>query len=279
MSFFLFIFARMNKKRIIKWAKIVAIIYISGGVALYFLQDAILFHPVTLNRTYSYNFPEPHKDINIPIDSKDTLNLVDFASTDTIARGIVLYFHGNKRNISWYAKYIPYFTRHGYQVLMIDYPGFGKSTGKLTEQKLYDWALQVYKIARKRFPADSIIIYGKSMGTGIAAQLASTRDCKRLILETPYYDFPAVVSHYLPIYPAKWMLHYQIPTYQYLQHVTAPITIFHGTKDRVVTYKNSKRLLPFLKSTDELISIEGGSHNNLYRYNETVNKLDSVLRL
>jgi len=279
MSFFLFIFARMNKKRIIKWVKIVAIIYISGGVALYFLQDAILFHPVTLNRTYSYNFPEPHKDINIPIDSKDTLNLVDFASTDTIARGIVLYFHGNKRNISWYAKYIPYFTRHGYQVLMIDYPGFGKSTGKLTEQKLYDWALQVYKIARKRFPADSIIIYGKSMGTGIAAQLASTRDCKRLILETPYYDFPAVVSHYLPIYPAKWMLHYQLPTYQYLQHVTAPITIFHGTKDRVVTYKNSKRLLPFLKSTDELISIEGGSHNNLYRYKETVNKLDSVLRL
>ncbi len=279
MSFFLFIFARMNKKRIIKWAKIVAIIYISGGVALYFLQDAILFHPVTLNRTYSYNFPEPHKDINIPIDSKDTLNLVDFASTDTIARGIVLYFHGNKRNISWYAKYIPYFTRHGYQVLMIDYPGFGKSTGKLTEQKLYDWALQVYKIARKRFPADSIIIYGKSMGTGIAAQLASTRDCKRLILETPYYDFPAVVSHYLPIYPAKWMLHYQLPTYQYLQNVTAPITIFHGTKDRVVTYKNSKRLLPFLKSTDELISIEGGSHNNLYRYKETVNKLDSVLRL
>ncbi|MFZ1314367.1 MAG: alpha/beta fold hydrolase [Chitinophagaceae bacterium] len=279
MSFFLFIFARMNKKRIIKWAKIVAIIYISGGVLLYFLQDAILFHPVTLNRTFSYNFPEPHKDINIPIDSKDTLNLVDFASTDTIARGIVLYFHGNKRNISWYAKYIPYFTRHGYQVLMIDYPGFGKSTGKLTEQKLYDWALQVYKIARKRFPADSIIIYGKSMGTGIAAQLASTRDCKRLILETPYYDFPAVVSHYLPIYPAKWMLHYQLPTYQYLQNVTAPITIFHGTKDRVVTYKNSKRLLPFLKSTDELISIEGGSHNNLYRYKETVNKLDSVLRL
>ena len=279
MSFFLYIFARMNKKRLIKWAKIVAIIYISGGVALYFLQDAILFHPVTLNRTYSYNFPEPHKDINIPINSKDTLNLVDFASTDTIARGVVLYFHGNKRNISWYAKYIPYFTRHGYQVMMIDYPGFGKSTGKLTEQKLYDWALQVYKIARKRFPADSIIIYGKSMGTGIAAQLASTRDCKRLILETPYYDFPAVVSHYLPIYPVKWMLHYRIPTYQYLQNVTAPITIFHGTKDRVVTYKNSNRLLPFFKSTDELISIEGGSHNNLYLYKETVIKLDSVLRL
>ena len=233
---------------------------------MYFLQDAVLFHPVTLNRTHSYNFPEPHKDISIPIDSEDTLNLVDFESTGAVSKGIVLYFHGNKRNISWYAKYIPYFTRHGYQVLMIDYPGFGKSTGKLTEQKLYDWAMQVYKIARKRFSADSIIIYGKSMGTGIAAQLASVRDCQRLILETPYYDFPAVVKHYLPVYPVKWMLHYEIPTWQYLQKITAPVTIFHGTRDRIVPYRNSKRLLPFLKQTDEIITLKGGSHNNLFMY-------------
>lgn len=269
----------MNKKRIIKWAKIFAIIYISGGIALYFLQDAVLFHPVTLNRTHSYNFPEPHKDISIPIDSEDTLNLVDFESTGALSKGIVLYFHGNKRNISWYAKYIPYFTRHGYQVLMIDYPGFGKSTGKLTEQKLYDWAMQVYKIARKRFSADSIIIYGKSMGTGIAAQLASVRDCRRLILETPYYDFPAVVKHYLPVYPVKWMLHYEIPTWQYLRKVTAPVTIFHGTRDRIVPYRNSKRLLPFLKQTDEIITLKGGGHNNLFMYGQTIQKLDSVLKL
>lgn len=246
---------------------------------MYFLQDAVLFHPVTLNRTHSYNFPEPHKDISIPIDSEDTLNLVDFESTGAVSKGIVLYFHGNKRNISWYAKYIPYFTRHGYQVLMIDYPGFGKSTGKLTEQKLYDWAMQVYKIARKRFSADSIIIYGKSMGTGIAAQLASVRDCQRLILETPYYDFPAVVKHYLPVYPVKWMLHYEIPTWQYLQKVTAPVTIFHGTRDRIVPYRNSKRLLPFLKQTDEIITLKGGSHNNLFMYGQTIQKLDSVLKL
>lgn len=246
---------------------------------MYFLQDAVLFHPVTLNRTHSYNFPEPHKDISIPIDSEDTLNLVDFESTGAVSKGIVLYFHGNKRNISWYAKYIPYFTRHGYQVLMIDYPGFGKSTGKLTEQKLYDWAMQVYKIARKRFSADSIIIYGKSMGTGIAAQLASVRDCQRLILETPYYDFPAVVKHYLPVYPVKWMLHYEIPTWQYLQKITAPVTIFHGTRDRIVPYRNSKRLLPFLKQTDEIITLKGGSHNNLFMYGQTIQKLDSVLKL
>ena len=269
----------MKKKKILKWLKVIVIIYVLGGVALYFLQDAILFHPVTLNRDHNYNFPEPHKDISIAINKIDTLNLVDFSSTDTVTRGVVLYFHGNKRNISWYSKYIPYFTRHGYQVLMIDYPGFGKSTGKLTEQKLYDWALLVYKLANKRFSADSIIIYGKSMGTGIAAQLASIRDCKRLILETPYYDFPSVISHYLPIYPVRWMLHYDLPTYEYLKKVAAPITIFQGTKDRLVTYNNAKRLKPLLKRSDEFITIKGGEHNNLYQFKEVISKLDSLLNL
>jgi alpha-beta hydrolase superfamily lysophospholipase len=269
----------MKKKKIVKWLKITAIVYVAGGMALYFLQDAILFHPVRLKRDHHFRFSAPHKDISIPLNKKDTLNLVDFASTDTATKGVVLYFHGNKRNISWYAKYIPYFTRQGYQVLMIDYPGFGKSTGKLTEKKLYEWALQVYRIAIKRFAADSIIIYGKSMGTGIAAQLASVRDCKRLILETPYYDFPAVVQHYLPVYPVRWLLKYQLPTCRFLEDVDAPVTIFHGTNDKVVTYSNSKRLMKHLKAKDELITIKGGSHNNLFTYTETIHKLDSLLRL
>jgi hypothetical protein len=262
-----------------KWLKIIFTIYVLGGLALYFLQDYILFHPVTLKKDHLYHFPEPHRDISIPVNHEDTLNLVDFFSTDTITRGIVLYFHGNKKNISWYSKYIPYFTRHGYQVIMIDYPGYGKSRGKLTEQKLYDWALQAYKLAIGRFPADSIIIYGKSMGTGIAAQLASVRDCKRLILETPYYDFPAVIKQYLPVYPVRWMLHYQLPTWQYLLNVSAPVTIFHGTKDRVVVYKNATRLKPFFKPADELVTIKAGGHNNLFTYPETILKLDSLLRL
>jgi hypothetical protein len=164
-------------------------------------------------------------------------------------------------------------------VLMIDYPGYGKSTGKLTEKKLYDWAMVAYKIAISRYPVEKIIIYGKSMGTGIAAQLASVRDCKRLILETPYYDFPSVINTYLPIYPVRLMLHYKLPTYEYIQTIQSPITIFHGTNDWTVRYKNSKRLKKFLKTGDELITIKGGSHNNLYTYPETVYKLDSLLQL
>src|SRR6185436_16967358 len=241
---------KINYKKVWKWLKIIAIIYILGGIALYFLQDYILFHPVTLKRDHKYDFPEKNKEINIPITENSNLNIVQFFSTDTVTKGVVLYFHGNKKNISWYAKYSPYFTKYGYEVWLIDYPGFGKSTGKLTEQTLYDWANYMYNFARTRFSADSIIIYGKSMGTGIATHLASLQPCKKLILETPYYDYPSVIKHYLPIYPIEWMIH----------------------------YSNAERLKQFLKSEDEFITIKGGEHNDLYKFKETIEKLDSLLK-
>jgi uncharacterized protein len=278
-SRFVFIFAGMkiNFKKAWKLFRIFAIVYILGGAALYFLQDYILFHPVTLKREHKYNFPEKHKDINIRINEESNLNIVQFLSTDTITKGIVLYFHGNKKNISWYAKYPPYFTRHGYEVWLIDYPGFGKSTGKFTERNLYSWADILYNFAKSRFSADSIIIYGKSMGTGIATHLASIQPCKRLILETPYYDFPSLIKSYFPVYPVDWMLHYKMTTYRYIQNVSAPITIFHGTDDEVIRYSNAGRLKKYLKPGDEFVTIKNGKHNDLFKFKETVYKLDSLL--
>lgn len=269
----------MEKKRNYRAVRWTLAVYLLGGILLYALQDRILFHPVRFGSGYRYDFSLPHQDISIPVEAEDTLNLVRFEKTNTVTRGAVLYFHGNKRNISWYAPYIPYFTRHGYEVYMIDYPGYGKSTGKLTEKKLYQWAALVYKLALKRFPADSLIIYGRSMGTGIAAQLASVRDCKRLILETPYYDFPSVISEYLPVYPVRWMLHYQLPTHEFLDQVTAPVSIFHGTRDRVITFPNAIRLTPHLKPGDEFILVPGAHHNDLYKFGLTRHKLDSLLTL
>jgi len=269
---------KINYKKVWKWFKVLAIVYVLSGVALYFLQDYVLFHPVSLKKDHNYDFPEKHKDINIPITENSNLNIVQFFSTDTITKGVVLYFHGNKKNISWYAKYPPYFTKHGYEVWIIDYPGFGKSTGKLTEQTLYDWANYMYTFARSRFGADSIIIYGKSMGTGIATHLASLQPCKKLILETPYYDYPSVIKHYLPIYPIEWMIHYKIPTHDYIEKVIAPVTIFQGTDDWLVTYNNAKRLKPFLKKGDEFITIKNGGHNDLFKFKQTTDKLDLLLR-
>ncbi|NII23476.1 alpha/beta hydrolase [Pseudoflavitalea sp. X16] len=266
------------KKKIIRWVSIIVMIYCIIGIGIFYGQDKILFHPEPLDRNYNYNFHTPYKEVNIPYATGVNMSVVQFTTSDSMPKGVVLYFHGNRQNIGRYAPFAPAFTKQGYEVWMIDYPGYGKSTGPFTEQRLYDWALTFYKLARARFKPDSIVLYGKSMGTGIATQLAAIRDCKHLVLETPYYSFPSITGMYFPIYPVERIIRFKIPTWQYMQQVTAPVTIFHGTDDGVIRYSNAQRLLPYLKPGDQFITIEGGSHNNLSEYPVYQQKLDSLLR-
>ena len=264
----------MKRKIIFRWLKIIIILYCSIGIALYYLQEKFLFHPEKLSSAYVYDFKVPFEELNIPFNETDTLNMIKFFPKDSVRRGVVIYFHGNKENIERYAKFADNFTKHGYEVWMEDYPGFGKSTGERTEKKMYQQALQVQKMAASRYGKDSIIVYGKSFGTGIAAYVASESDCKRLILETPYYSIPSLFSCYAPIYPTSSM-----STYKFLEDVHYPISIFHGTDDGVIPYRCAAKLKSVLKPTDEFITIEKGTHQNLNDFDLFKQKLDSLLAL
>lgn len=267
-----------KRKKLFRWLKVFLLLYGIIGIAIYYLQDKLLFHPVAVESKFRYNFSQPYTELNISYNRVTNLNIIQFKNTagDT-AKGVVLYFHGNKENVAHYAPYAADFTARGYEVWMMDYPGFGKSTGKFTEENLYKYALVIYKLARSRWPSDHITIYGKSLGTAVAAQLASVRDCRRLILECPAYSLTSLAQRYAPIYPMGRMLHYKFPTNEYLPSVTAPITIFQGTDDGVVFYSNASRLKPLLKPTDAFIAIEGGGHNDLHEHAEFVEQLKQTL--
>jgi alpha-beta hydrolase superfamily lysophospholipase len=260
-----------------KWFRFAALIYIVLGIALYFLQENFIFHPKKLPADYQYSFAIPFRQIDLPVTEEKNLSIVQFTVPDSLRKGIVLYFHGNRKNINHYAEYAPNFTRSGYEVWMMDYPGYGKSTGKRTEKILYEDALIFYKLAINRVSAEHIILYGKSLGTGIAAQLASVRDCKRLILETPYYSMDALAKHYFFIYPVMPMTKYALPTFQHFEYIKAPVTIFHGTRDQVIPYKQAKWLAEKKPGT-ELVTLTNGRHNNLPDFEAFRSKLDSLLQ-
>ncbi len=266
------------KRKVWFWIKIVLLIYVLIGIALYHFQERILLHPEAYPADYKYSFNVPFKEVDIPINKNENLNVVQFLPKDSVRKGVVLYFHGNRKNINHYAKFAGNFTKLGYEVWMPDYPGFGKTKGEITEKKLYDQAMLVYKLANNKFKADSIVIYGRSFGTGIASQLATAVDCRRLILETPYYSVPAMFGYYAPIYPTSNMSKFKLPVNEYLQEVTVPVTIFHGTDDEVIPYSVTKKLKGILKPTDEFITIENGKHNNLNDFELFHQKLDSLLK-
>ncbi|KAA9041408.1 lysophospholipase [Ginsengibacter hankyongi] len=270
---------RSRKQKIIRWTKIGIFIYGVTGIALYYFQEKLLLHPTPLSFDYQFKFNVPFKEVNIPLNATDNLNLVQFLPNDSTRKGVVLYFHGNLENINHYAQYAINFTKHGYEVWMTDYPGYGKTTGKFTEPNVYMQAREVYKLANTKFGKDSIIVYGKSLGSGIASWLASRKPCKRLILETPYYSIPDLFSHYAPIYPVESLSKFKFPTGEYLKDVKIPITIFHGTDDWIIPYRYAAKLKKILKPGDEFITIHKGSHNDLNEFPLFHEKLDSLFSL
>jgi alpha-beta hydrolase superfamily lysophospholipase len=268
----------MKKKVFFRWLKLFLLVYGLVGISFYYGQEKLLFHPIPLHVDDRYPFPKPYTEVNIPVSESANIHLVQFPANSDSAKGLVLFFHGNKENITHYADYAPLFTQKGYSVWMMEYPGYGKSKGVLTEKTMNEWALQCYKLARKRYEPRQIILYGKSLGTGVAAGLAAVRDCKSLVLESPYYDLPSLFRPYLFLYPLERLLHYHFPTYQYLPRVDAPVTLIHGTNDLLIPLRNSRKLSSFFTKDDRLVEIEGGGHNNLKDYPQFAATLEQVLK-
>ncbi len=267
----------ISKKKLMRWLKAIVAIYVVIGLGLYFFQEKFLFHPQSIPSSYKFKFDLPFEELNIPFNKTDTMNLIKFLPSDSIRKGIVIYYHGNMSNINHYSDYVKPFTKKGYEVWMEDYPSFGKSTGIINEAKLYAQAMQVKKMADAVVAEDSILIYGKSIGTGIAAYVASNSKVKLLILETPYFSIPSLFETYSFIYPTNFLSKYKIPTYEYLQKTKTAIIIFHGTNDGVIPYSNAKKLSKFLKPQDKFITIPNATHQNINRTKIYLNYIDSLL--
>lgn len=265
---------RKNIRPILGWS--VLLLYVLPGASLYFFQKKLIFHPDVLDKDYKFRFDVPFEELKIPVKKDEMLSAVLFKAASP--KGIVIYFHGNARNISFYASKTTDLTRNGYDVLMMDYPTYGKSTGKLEESRFYADALLMYEIARKRFSPDSIVIYGRSLGTAVATQLASVRDCKQLILEAPYYSMTDMAKRFAPIFPYSLMLEYRFPTNEFFKDVAAPVTIIHGTKDRTVPMASGKKLEALFKPGDKFIPIEGADHNDLEKFTRFHQAIDNALQ-
>ena len=266
------------KRKVWKWIKVIAIIYLVLGIAFYFLQDKILFHPKKLPADHDFQFNQSFRELNLPVNDEKNLNIIQFTVPDSLRKGIVLYFHGNRNNIERYAEYASHFTRNNYEVCMMDYPGYGKSTGRLTEEIVYQDAATVFKMAKAGIAEDSIIIYGKSLGSGIASHLASRVDCKMLVLETPYSSIDDLVSGYAFFYPVSLMVKYHFPVKEYLERVTVPIYVLHGKNDEVIPFSHANKLKKLYPDKIDLTGIDKGKHNNLADFPQFQQKLDSILR-
>ncbi len=257
---------------------VLAFLWLLGNFFTLIIQESFIFRPKKLSTQYQYNFGEPYEELFIKSKQNGKINALWFKVDDKVSdKGIILFFHGNAGNLERWGHLFHYYKSYGYDFFLYDYRGFGKSSGKPSESLLYEDAKNVYKRIIEHYPADKIILYGRSLGCAFALQLASVVPVQRLILETPFSGIRNLFHAYYPFLPPVFFFKYRFPNYLHLNNTDVPVLIFQGTADKIVPYACAAKLKPYLKTNDEFITIEGGGHSNLMFYDIYRQKLEKWL--
>jgi uncharacterized protein len=251
------------------------LLYIGVCTFVYFSQEQFIFFPEKLNKQYRFQFTEAFEELHFK--TKDTISINGLLFKAEKSKGLIFYLHGNAGSLASWGEVASTYTRLGYDVLMLDYRGFGKSEGKIQNlTQLFSDIELVYCEMTRKYDENQIIVLGYSMGSGLAAKIASTNHPKRLILQTPYYNFKDLTKRVMPYIPI-FILKYPIMTNEYIQLCKMPIVIFHGVEDEVIYYGSSLKLKEHFKAMDQLITLENQGHNGISEHPVYKSELKKIL--
>ena len=251
------------------------VIYVLMISYIYFNQVGMIFQSAALPKDHKYEYLEKFEELNIK--SFDGANLNGLLFKTEKSKGLIFYLHGNAGTLDTWGKIAKIYTNLGYDIFILDYRGFGKSEGEIEneEQMIRDISI-VYQTLKKQYSEDKIIIAGYSIGSGFASILASQNNPKALILQSPYYSFTELSSTRVRFFP-DFMKKFKLETHTYLQKVKAPIYLFHGKEDRLISYENSIRLNRIVNQKAHLILLENQEHIGMNENNDYQNKLKIIL--
>jgi alpha-beta hydrolase superfamily lysophospholipase len=239
---------------------LLAIGYALVCALIYVAQERLIFFPERDPPGTRYTFGIPAEEVWIPVDGAQ-LHALWFRVA--APQGIILYLHGNAGSLRSWGAVAADLTPHGYDVLIADYRGYGQSTGRISnEAQFYADAAALYDWVLERYPAERVVIYGRSLGSAPAARLAAERRPRLLILESPFYSLEALARRQFPWAPPL-LLKYPLRTHSWMADVTCPVVILHGAADSVVPFADGERLAAMVAAPLQFHPIAGGDHNNL----------------
>jgi fermentation-respiration switch protein FrsA (DUF1100 family) len=274
------IFDNLTTGRIIKFGSwtigITLCVYFIASMAFFLYQEKIIFQHDVLSLDHKFTVSSDYEEHFINTPDGERLNALVFKAPQP-SKGLVLYFHGNADNLERWGNYAVDFTSLGYDVVMIDYRGYGKSTGTPSEALLYQDAHVVLKWVQTNMPHQKLVVYGRSLGTAVASHLAKESKPDLLILETPFDELAGTMSAAIKPLLYFFPLRHTFSNKEFLPSVTCRKVIFHGTNDWVVPLSSAEKLKPLLNENDEFVIIEGGGHRNLRDFPIYHEKLKEIL--
>ena len=247
-------------KKVLLWFVVISIALIVIPLVLAFsFQEKLIFVPSKLEPSFQYEFEGNWEERTIQVNGAE-LNAVHFKVENP--EGVVVYYHGNAGSLESWGYVGLDFARLNQDVIVVDYRGYGKSSGKISsEGQLLADMQKVYDVAKDEYGEEKITVYGRSLGSGISAFISANNNPKRLVLETPYTSLPDLGAELYPKFVRK-LMKYKLNTLEHVQKVGCPVYLFHGMDDQLINYSHAKKLKES-KESIQLYTIEEGEHNNL----------------
>ena len=271
----------MNKKKMYNLflVSLVVLVYLLVTLGLYIFQRSLLYHPV------EHNYYGDKLTVNIEkvkITTEDNIDLLAWYHKKDIKKyKTILYLHGNAGSLENRIHKINHFNNININFLLIAWRGFSGNAGKPTEQGLYQDARSAVKwLINEGAIEENIVIYGESLGTGVATEIAQNKNFAGVILESPFTSMIDLGQKHYPIFPVKFLLKDKYESEKKIKNLRSPILVIHGKKDKIVPFymgekiydiANNPKFKYFTEMDDHMMNYDDKLINKIELFISTLN--------
>jgi len=229
-------------------------------------EDRFIFHPsaeiIQTPRQVGLNFQDLY------FTTADGVRLHGWFIPHREARATLVWFHGNAGNISHRVENIKLLhDKVKIDIFIFDYRGYGRSAGSVSEEGTYRDGAAALDLVRQQLgiDANNLLIFGRSLGAAVAAEMALRFPCRGLILEAPFTSIRDMAKTVFPVLPIGALLQTRFDVLDKVARVKVPLLVLHGDRDDLVPYEQGKKVFAAARAPKEFYTIHGASHNDTYR--------------
>ena len=246
----------------LKWTAIIALcVYIGFAVVLYLTQRSLMYFPETLHTSPAEaGLPEAEE---LTLTAADGVRFIAWHVASREGKPVILYLHGNGGALRFRAERFRKLVANGIGLVAVEYRGYGGSAGSPSEQGLIADAQAAYAFAAAHYATQRIVLWGESLGSGVAVAVAADKPVGRLILEAPFISAAAVAGQHYWYMPVRLLMKDQFRSDERIAKVIAPLLILHGVHDHVVPYAMGEQLFELANKPKHIVRFLDGGHEDL----------------
>jgi len=247
---------------VLRWLLITLLVGYGAIVTLaYFAQRSLMYFP-DRTRTPPAEAGLPQAE-EIELTTGDGERVIAWHVPPRGDKPVVLYFQGNGGALNLRAQRFARLTSDGTGLIALSYRGYGGSTGRPSEAGLLRDAEATYAFATARYPAEHLVLYGESLGSGVAVALAAEHKVGKVILEAPYTSAVEIGAAAYPFLPVRLLMHDQFRSDERIGKLTAPVLVLHGARDSVIPIAYGERLYALISAPKKFVRFPEGHHSDL----------------